>query len=133
MKNLLLSLALPTSLLLSAHAVANKPNSCPNVSSIQSVGLSHATIVPVEGGWAAVLMDQKYNTDDTWTFFILPEANSSKEAYTQAVKGLTSLHFVDGPVNAYADKWFCIYGTKEGYRAATMTHFDGNFKNYTAF
>ncbi len=99
-----------------------QPQVCPDVASIQNVGVSHRMVQETSFNWFTGRRDQKYNTDYNWTFLIgkIPAATVD-QAYNLAVLGLSSLSFTLGPVIGPLEKWVCYYSNAEGFPAVAVS------------
>lgn len=99
-----------------------EPLKCPDVSAIQSVGVSHTTL-QIDNRWFAGRRHQAYQTSDLWTFLLGNiVAMTSAEAYTKAAEALPTLTFRMGPFTS-SDHWVCLYSTDvNNLPAVTVTN-----------
>jgi hypothetical protein len=76
-----------------------------------------------DGSWAVGLMQNKYDTNDSWTFIIgRIGARNKNEAFEKAKAALASLTFNQGPVLAtQINRWECGYSNSAGFIAITVT------------
>lgn len=87
-----------------------QPLTCPDVSAIQNVGVSHTTL-QIDNRWFAGRRHQAYGTTDLWTFLLGNiVAMTSVDAYNKAVQALPTLTFRMGPFTS-SDHWVCLYNT----------------------
>lgn len=109
-----------------AQAMPPKPEKCPDVSAIKSVGVEVAERAN-DGTWVAGVLSNHYDTQDDWTFGMIKiRARNEDEALKKAAKGLGSLSFQHGPmaVEQY-NVWACLYNTATGYPAVTINPAQG--------
>jgi hypothetical protein len=92
-----------------------QPERCPDVSVIQSRGLSQNLARDSNGKWYAGRTAEAYNTDQLWTFVIGDIfASSQVDALAEAYEALQSLVSMGDPVAAPSGKWLCLYKNAEG-------------------
>lgn len=98
-----------------------EPQVCPSVAAIQAIGVSRNVVQDNDGLWMAGRRDQKYNTNNDWTFILgkIP-APTASSAYNRAVVALQSLNFQLGPLNGPLGKWICWYSTSQGFTAVAI-------------
>jgi hypothetical protein len=128
MKQLLLVSALSVSLIASPVLfAAPKPEKCPSVAALQSVKFEVTD--DANGVWAAGVLRNNFDTQDTWTFVMDGlKVKSSEEALATANAALPGLSFKEGPVEIKDfNIWLCEYATQEGYETFAYTPaFQGN-------
>jgi len=98
-----------------------KPEKCPSVSSIQSVGVNSAE--GSGGMWDAFQKKANYDTTDEWSFFIgVFSASDADDALNQARNSLTTLTFTDGPHQLpVPGGWICMYQDNATHLAVAGT------------
>lgn len=121
MKKYLIASLLPLALFLTNAtfaALTPEPQVCPSEAAIKAVGVSRNTVQDDDGLWLTGRRNQKYGTQDSWTFVIgkIP-ASTASEAYDKAAVAMPSLSFQFGPLNGPLGKWVCYYSTAQGYTA----------------
>jgi hypothetical protein len=88
-----------------------KPESCPSVSAIQSVGVDVA-LDGVYGGWAGMHQKNNYGTPETWSFLVVVgQANDQIDALKIANGAIKQLTLSEGPIQKDdgSDNWACLY------------------------
>ncbi|WP_115705519.1 DUF4949 domain-containing protein [Legionella sainthelensi] len=104
-------------------ATPEKPNQCPSVSVLKTVGVFE--VIKESGLWYGAVRSHNYDTKDHWTFAIGPFRTASEnDAKQQALRALDSLVFEKGPLGINIegqDSWVCLYKNNSGHSAATIT------------
>ncbi len=87
-----------------------KPEKCPDISVIQSVGIIDIQKNPPSWNeWSAGVISNTFSTNEPWTFYIpVDKAADASEAKSIASKTLSLLQAPIGPA-ALNDHWICIY------------------------
>ncbi len=81
-----------------------------------------------ENVWAAGVLRNNYDTQDTWTFVMDGlDAKDSADALIVANSALKGLSFKQGPVEIEEfGMWLCEYNTTAGYPAFAYTPYPGD-------
>lgn len=99
-----------------------KPNSCPSVSALQTIGV---TEIIKEGLWYGAVKSNNYDTNDKWTFSIGNfKATDENDAKQQALQAVSALTLQTGPVAFNIngqDSWVCVYNDRAGHLASAIT------------
>ena len=99
-------LALATSSL----ALTNKPKQCPSVDSIKTVTFDEEDVIHiVPGYYSTKLIVSKFNTKDSWSFYVGANAGSNSEAARKINSGLSVPVFDKGPYKNKFHHWSCEY------------------------
>ncbi|MGQ3888451.1 DUF4949 domain-containing protein [Legionella sp. CNM-1927-20] len=102
--------ALPLVISQSVFAVtSDKPDACPTVKALSSIGVSNAEFVEDGDAWVTYRPSNSFETADKWTLVVLPiEAKNASEAVSKANKSLPSLTLLEGP-REEDGMWGCLY------------------------
>lgn len=106
-----------------AHAkLPTKPEACPSVSAIQSVGIELVGKID-DKNWAAGVMSNSYGTTESWTFVIKDmKAKDEAEARAKAAEAMQTLGYQLGPIpHSEPDGWGCLYKSDKGYFIFAIT------------
>ncbi|CEG58428.1 DUF4949 domain-containing protein [Legionella fallonii] len=96
-------------LILAGSAFANSQITCPDINDIKSVGLSNAE--PIGADMYLTYQISKYNTPNTYGFFLAPiEGNSSENALETANEILNIMN-APGVPTQYHGTMMCLYET----------------------
>lgn len=92
-----------------AATIHAKPNACPSLAAIKSIGLNNAVLTRL--GWLGYSINQ-FDTNAEWTFatFIDGNFDNPVQALKQGNKDLSLLKETEGPVQGNGkDEWDCMY------------------------
>lgn len=109
-------------ILSTSFALTNKPKKCPSETALKNSHFNFAT-PQGEKGWVVADLQNKYDTDDSWTFLMFDiKGESEEEAIKIARNDVKNLTFSEGPIEyAQKDRWACIYQSTAGNYAASFT------------
>jgi len=97
-------------------SLPHKPDACPSIAAIQSVGFNQTFLDPM--GWWAINTKNNYGLKEDWSFRLwIGEASNGNDALTKAKKIVTSLKLVEGPYQK-DDVWGCEYNGGEFFGLA---------------
>ncbi|WP_131782689.1 DUF4949 domain-containing protein [Legionella gresilensis] len=92
---------------------SDKPNTCPSLQALASVGVSDAESVDDGNIWLAYRPSNSFETTNKWTLAVAPiEAKSASEAIKKANKSIPSLALLEGPVEEDG-MWGCLYANSD--------------------
>lgn len=98
-----------------ANNLQTKPEVCPSVSALQSVGVNKASDGAL-GGWLAMNSKNNYGTAYEWSFAVLvgPAANEA-EAIKLANSEIKTMTYIQGPEERAegTNEWGCLYMTSD--------------------
>lgn len=106
-QSLFRSLFLVILLSLSSQLFADPPTKCPDVSVLQKA----VYIIAGKGDkntWVALQPLNQYDTQETWLFGMVVQAQNRIDAFIKAYKALPALTYIRGPYSVLG-VWFCDY------------------------
>jgi hypothetical protein len=92
-----------------AFALTDKPEACPSLAAIQTVGVNHVIYHPREG-WEVKAPKNKYGTKEEWRFTIaFGNTLKDKDALATAKEFIAALLPTGGEPVLLGGKWICHY------------------------
>ena len=121
MKIKLISTLVLSAIAATAFAMPPEPAGCPDPNDIKNVSVDLVQR-DRDGSWAAGIMNNKFGTNDDWTFVIAKiKAANEDAAKSKAQDGMQSLSEPQGPIAVEQyNVWACLYQNDKGYPAATV-------------
>lgn len=101
--------------------LAGKPENCPSVASLQSVGVSQ--FLNQAGQWFGVVKSDSFDTNNKWTVVYGPyKAENEEDMNEQIADTLENLIFKMGPIPGHINNsWICAYQDDSRHVAAAIT------------
>jgi hypothetical protein len=92
---------------------SDKPNACPTIKALSSVGVSNAEFVEDGNMWVTYRPSNGFETAEKWTLVVLPiEAKNASQAISKANTSLPTLALLEGPKEEDG-MWGCLYTNKD--------------------
>ena len=99
-----------------------KPEKCPSINAIQSVGINDFKQQNT-GLWAAGVHNNPYDTNEDWTF-VMGDINATgiDDVRNKVTTALSTLYFQYGPTPIpQLGVWSCLYNNAAGYLSNAFT------------